>query len=276
MKIKFGVAVLLFCMTVTGFSAPESKAAAQKDIYEATLRYIFEQDAIIFHDRTQYTPNSAYYIGISTNHKANGRATNVDDAFLHRLSDIQPPVKQYSECKLLGDGMVADAKTGKRGGLEVLRSIHWVDASNVEVHMWNGMLDDIYYLTLKDGKWTFVKREANGLTAWMTNSYMEPFLATFGVKDEKGKNYWDQGECHWISGVEARWKDGRPQMRVRIEAVPPHSHRWWYWWVNQDQAGFDHHLNELADDQYTMVSYSCLVWPDGTRRHYGVWHKLIP
>ncbi len=63
-------------------------------------------------------------------------------------------------------------------------------------------------------------------------------------------------------------------MRLRFETVPPHKHAWWYWWVNQDQASFDKHLNELADDHFTLVSYSMMEWPDGTKRHYGVWHKL--
>jgi hypothetical protein len=74
--------------------------------------------------------------------------------------------------------------------------------------------------------------------------------------------------------VEGRWHNGQPQFRLRIGESPKSGPRWWSWWFNQDQASFNKHIHDLADDNFVMVCANSFQWPDGTTRYNGVWHRV--
>ncbi len=98
------------------------------------------------------------------------------------------------------------------------------------------------------------------------------FLQEKEGKGADGKNFWSRG--HWVSAVEARWHEGYPQHRLRIERAPVGQKYWWYWWFDQTPAEFGQHLRRLAAEDFQLVHSYRLEWPDGTVRHGGVWHKV--
>lgn len=111
-----------------------------------------------------------------------------------------------------------------------------------------------------------------GFSPWMTYREMSALLDPLEAKDETGKNFWAKG--HWITAVEGRWSDGRPQFRVKVGQTPRGRTHAWYWWFNQDQASYNKHLHRLSDQGFTLVSHNTFTWPDGTVRYSGVWHKI--
>ncbi len=114
-----------------------------------------------------------------------------------------------------------------------------------------------------------------GFTPWMSRPDLDHFLSQFDTTPPGGHpNYWDKG--HWINAVEGRWHDGIPQYRIRYGPVPRHRDLWWYWYLNQPQDSFTAHVNQLADEGFVLLDPNFCVWPDGTRRYQGVWHKVIP
>ncbi len=111
-----------------------------------------------------------------------------------------------------------------------------------------------------------------GFTKWMTYAEMDAYLAPLGVKDADGKNFWDRR--HWLTAVEGRWSDGRPQFRLRIGDAPKTGQYWWWWWFNQDEKSYNRHIHDMADDHCTMVYGNSFEWPDGSKRYSGVWHRV--
>lgn len=116
------------------------------------------------------------------------------------------------------------------------------------------------------------EREARKFTPWMTYAEMRDFLAPLDAKDADHKNYWDRG--HWLTAVEGRWTDGVPQFRLKRGEVPAGKKTAWYWWYNQSPEDFHRHLHELSDQGFTLVHQNKFVWPDGTFRYSGVWHRI--
>jgi hypothetical protein len=115
-----------------------------------------------------------------------------------------------------------------------------------------------------------------GFTPWMSRPELDHFLSQYDTVPPGGHpNYWDKG--HWINAVEGRWHGGVAQYRIRYGPVPrPNKGIWWYWYINQPQETFTEHVNELGDDGFVLLDPNSCVWPDGTRRFQGVWHKVIP
>lgn len=111
-----------------------------------------------------------------------------------------------------------------------------------------------------------------GFSPWMTYREMDAFLQPLEAKDETGKNFWAKG--HWVTAVEGRWAEGRPQFRVKIGPVPSNRKHAWYWWFNQDQTSYNKHIHRLSDQGFVLVSHNTFTWPDGTVRYSGVWHKI--
>ncbi len=119
------------------------------------------------------------------------------------------------------------------------------------------------------------RRDA-GFTSWMSRPDLDHFLSQFDTVPPGGHpNYWDKG--HWIEAVEGRWHEGTAQYRLRYGPVPrPNKGIWWYWYINQPQGTFTQRTNKLGDDGFVLLDPNSCVWPDGTRRYQGVWHKVIP
>jgi hypothetical protein len=109
-----------------------------------------------------------------------------------------------------------------------------------------------------------------GFTPWMSLSELNAFMKTFDSKHPGEPNYWDQG--HWITAVEGRWHRGIPQYRIRYGDAPGNGY-WWYWYINQDKAGFNKKIHDYADDGFILAYWNKLRWPDGTWRYQAVWHK---
>ena len=118
--------------------------------------------------------------------------------------------------------------------------------------------------------------EANkGFTPWMSSAELDKFLVQFDTNPPGGHpNYWDKG--HWIDAVEARWHKGIPQYRIKYSAVPQGYNWEWYWYLNQDQKSFSHHVHEFADKGMVLLDPNSFLRPDDTRRYQGVWHLLKP
>jgi len=114
-----------------------------------------------------------------------------------------------------------------------------------------------------------------GFTPWMSRPDLDHYLSQFDTTPPGGHpNYWDKG--HWINAVEGRWHDNLPQYRIRYGPVPPHKHYAWYWYINQPQDSFTAHVNQMSENGFVLLDPNSCVWPDGTRRYQGVWHKLVP
>jgi hypothetical protein len=116
-----------------------------------------------------------------------------------------------------------------------------------------------------------VSMKNRGFTKWMTYEEMDAFWKPLEAKGDDGRNYWDRG--HWLTAVEGRWHDGRPQFRLRVDGVPGERPSGWWWWFNQDEASMNRHIHEYSDKHCTLVSFNVFEWPDGTKRYSGVWHK---
>lgn len=110
-----------------------------------------------------------------------------------------------------------------------------------------------------------------GFTPWMSLAELNAFMDTFASKHPGEPNYWDQG--HWITAVDGRWHAGIPQYRIRYGDAPKNQGYWWYWFINQDQKGFNDKIHNYADQGFIMAYHSRLRWPDGACRYQAVWHK---
>ena len=125
------------------------------------------------------------------------------------------------------------------------------------------------------GAWIWSVYQANaGFTPWMPLEELNHWQTQFDTTPPGGHpNYWDKG--HWMTAVEGRWHEGIPQYRVRYGPVPDGYDTAWYWYINQDQASFTAHINQLEDDGFVLVDPNSFLRPDDTRRYQGVWHKLF-
>jgi hypothetical protein len=112
-----------------------------------------------------------------------------------------------------------------------------------------------------------------GFTPWMDNQQMDAFMKSLDGDRPGGKNYFDRG--HWITAVEGRWHDGKPEHRIRYADTPKDvNHLYWYWWLNANQQEWAGHVEHYADDGFTLVHYSSYLRPDGRMIYDGVWHKV--
>jgi hypothetical protein len=124
------------------------------------------------------------------------------------------------------------------------------------------------------GEWRYY--EANkDFTPWMSHSELDKFMSQFDTNPPgQHPNYWDNG--HWINAVEARWRGGIPQYRIRYGPTPQGYSCGWYWYINQDQKSFSDHVHTFADDGMTLLDPNSYLRPDDTRRYQGVWHIMRP
>lgn len=119
--------------------------------------------------------------------------------------------------------------------------------------------------------WRFY--EANhDFTPWMDKAQMDVFMKSLDGDKPEGKNYWDRG--HWITAVEGRWHNGKPEHRIRYAESPKNVNGLlWYWWLNANQGEWERNVEKYADDGFTLEHYSSYMRPDGRMIYDAVWHK---
>lgn len=119
-----------------------------------------------------------------------------------------------------------------------------------------------------------VEKTDDDWTPWMDMAQMGAFMAALDGDKPGGKNYWDRG--HWITAVEGRWQDGKPEHRIRYAPTPKGKKAvTWYWWLNANQEEWAGHVEKYADSGFTLNHFSSYQRPDGRTIYDGVWHKVV-
>ena len=116
------------------------------------------------------------------------------------------------------------------------------------------------------------KEKAFSFTEWTPKEEFEKFLRTKDVKNDAGKNYWDQG--HWIQAVEFRWVDGKKEYRISIAESPKGKGFWWMWFLDMDEEFFQQRMKSLEADGFQMSSYHAAEDPAGKRVFAATWSKV--
>ena len=111
-------------------------------------------------------------------------------------------------------------------------------------------------------------------TPWMDKAQLDAYMASLDGNVQGGKNYWDRG--HWITAVEGRWNEGKPEHRIRYSETPKGKKSVvWYWWLNCNQTEWAGHVERYADDGCTLKHWTSYMRPDGRMIYDGVWHKVV-
>jgi hypothetical protein len=116
-------------------------------------------------------------------------------------------------------------------------------------------------------------RANHGFTPWMDKARLDAYIKTLDGDKPGGKNYWERG--NWITAVEGRWHNGKPEHRMRYAASPKGKKSvTWYWWLNANQKEWEGHVERYADDGFTLTHSTSYLRPDGRIIYDAVWHKI--
>jgi len=104
-------------------------------------------------------------------------------------------------------------------------------------------------------------------TPWLSPLALETYIR---AKNGGSRlDFWEQG--HWIRAVEARWREGAPELRIAVAKIAPGQSFRWQYRFDMSEIEFTEAFRRLEGEGFRMVHSHVYLRPGGEKRHQAVW-----
>jgi hypothetical protein len=109
-----------------------------------------------------------------------------------------------------------------------------------------------------------------GFSPWMSQDALTAYVASENLPKPGIPAGVAPGQ-KTLNAVQARWKDGTLEFRLR--PIVSESPATLVWNINRTEKEFDQELVSLGGEGFQLVQYQKTHWPDGSQRFQAVWQR---